>query len=140
VSSLREQLEAIREEHGYLDPDLVVEVATPKTHPLHDRLEWDNRIAGTAWRQEQAHRLIQSVRVRYMFDDQPKDVRAYVAVPREGARQPSYEPTEEAMRDPFMRQLVLGQMQREWQSLKARYGDLAEFAELVVTAASEVAA
>lgn len=131
TSSLRDQLEQIREQHGYLDPALVVEVATPKTHPLHDRFEWDNKAAGDAWRQEQAHRLIQSVRVTYMAGDRPKDVRAYLAVPRPESRQPTYEPTAEAMRDEFTRKIVLTQMEREWRSLQARYGDLVEFADLV---------
>lgn len=140
MSGVRDHLEAIREKHGYLTPNLVVEEATPKAHPLHGRFEWDNRLAGAAWRREQAHQLIRSVRVAYLTDERPKNVRAYLAVPRPDSLRPSYEPTETVMADEFTRRIVLTQMEREWRTLQARYGDLVEFADLVRASVAEPAA
>lgn len=131
MMSLRDQLEAIRSEHGYLDPEVVVDVARDEEHPLHDRFEWDDSVAGEAYRRDQAHRLIQSVRVKYVTDDRPKDVRAFLAVPRADSPRPTYEPVESVMQDDFQRRLVLTQMEREWQTLRSRYGDLVEFGEMV---------
>ena len=54
---------------GDLTPQLVVAEAQANRSSagkfLHTRLEWDNRVAGDAWRLEQARELIRSVRVRY---------------------------------------------------------------------------
>jgi hypothetical protein len=131
-SSVRSQLLAIREKHGFLDPDVVVEEARDKNHPLHDRV-FDRAPADAAhaWYRHRAHELIQSVRINYTTDDRPKDVRAFIAVPRPDTRKPMYEPVEEVMLDDFTRQLVLTQMSREWRTLKARYGDLVEFADMI---------
>lgn len=130
--SVREQLDAIREKYGYLDPEIVREEARPKTHPLHDRVfDRPPKEAAEAWYLHRAHELIQSVRVRYVSDDgRPKDVRAFLAVPGERVR-PTYEPLEEVMQDDTKWRIVLAQMKREWQTLQARYGDLVEFVEMV---------
>lgn len=132
MSSLRKELDKIREEHGYIDPNVVVEVATSKTHPLHNRFEWNDKIAGAAYRRDQAHELIQSVRCKYTGSDgRPKSVRQYLAVDRPDSPQPVYEPVGEVMQDEFTRTLVLSQMDREWRTLQGRYGDMVEFAEMV---------
>lgn len=131
MSNLRDQLETIYRDRGELTPELLVDVARPKDHPLHDRFEWDNRIAGEAYRRDQAHRLITSVRIKYISSDRPKDVRAFVAVPRPNSTQPSYEPTEEVLIDDFKRNVLLQQMEREWRTMQARYGDFIEFTEMV---------
>lgn len=140
MSSLRDHLLAIRAEHGELDPAAVVGAATPEDHALHDRFEWDDSIAGHRYRLGQAHDLIQSVRIEYRSGERVSSVRGLLAIPRANSPQPVYEPTEEVMGDDFKRGLVLQQMEREWRLLQSRYGDLAEFAELVRAAAAEVAA
>lgn len=130
--TLREELEAIRDKHGYLDPEIVLTEASAKNHPLHGRFEWDDKIAGSAWRREQAHQLIRSVRIKYAAPDgRPKDTRAFLAVPRSDPPRPEYVPVENVMRDDFSRRIVLLQMEREWRTLQARYGDLVEFGDLV---------
>lgn len=131
MSNLRDQLLAIREKHGYLDPAIVVEEARDKRHPLHARFEWDDKVAGEAYRRQQAHELIQVVRKPYDGPNGPKDVRAFIAVPRPDSKQPAYEPVEEVMQDEMTRKIVLAQMEREWRTLQARYGDLVEFGDLI---------
>lgn len=130
--SLRDHLQDIYDQHGALTPALVVEQARPKSHPLHDRFEWDNRAAGEAWRRQQAHELIRSVKVVYReaTDSDPAEhVRAWHAV--RGEEGHSYEPAEKVAGDPFLSALVLKDMEREWKQLHRRYGHFAEFVALV---------
>lgn len=130
--SLRDQLQAIRERHGKLTPAIVVDEARDAEHPLHDRFEWDNTIAGEAWRRAQAHELIRSVRVVYKKADErapEKSVRAFHAVRLE--EEYVYETAEAVVEDEFLVRLVLADMEREWTALKRRYDDFEEFWTLV---------
>lgn len=143
--SLRDQLEAVRNEYGKLTPTVVVEAARPADHPLHDRFEWDDAVAGESWRRRQAHELIRSVRVTYRPSSDVEDeasVRAFHAVRQEGEGEFEYvyEPAEEVASDPFLRELVLRDMERDWQQLKRRYGHFAEFVAMIASDISDEAA
>lgn len=130
--SLRDELQMIYDRHGELTPALVVKEARVKTHPLHSRFEWDNRVAGEAWRRAQAQELIRSVKVVYREateTEEARSVRAFHAVRRESGH--VYEPAEKVAEDPFMKRLVLADMQREWLALRRRYEQFAEFVEMV---------
>lgn len=130
--SLRDELQRIYDQHERLTPALVVDVARAKTHPLHGRFEWDNRIAGEAWRRTQAQELIRSCRIVYREPTETEDarsVRAFHAVRRENGH--VYEPAGTVAEDPFMKRLVLADMEREWKALRRRYEQFAEFLELV---------
>lgn len=130
--SLREQLQSIYDRHSQLTPALVVDEARNDSHPLHDRFEWDDAAAGESWRREQAHQLIRSVRIVYREADDKhpeQSVRAFHAVRSEKGH--VYEPAEKVVNDPFTAQLVLKDMEREWQALKRRYEQFAEFSAMV---------
>lgn len=134
--SLREHLQAIYEEHGKLTPEVVVAAARPKTSPLHHRVfDRPAKDAAAAWYHHRAHELIQSVKVVYREgeDGVEKRVRAYHAVRSEGPDQYVYEPVEKVASDPFKRQLVLRDMEREWKGLLNRYEQFEEFLSLVAT-------
>lgn len=131
MSNLRDHLDSIYRSKGVLTPQVVVDEARPEDHPLHDRFEWDDEVAGERFRRDQAHRMIQSVRVAYTTSDRPKDVRAWVPISRPESPQPSYEPIEDVVLDDIKRTVLLQQMEREWKAMQSRYGDLVEFAELV---------
>lgn len=130
--NLRECLRAIHEDNGRVTPDLLVEAATPADHPLHRRFEWDNAIAGPAYRRVQAAELIRSVKVIYADPKgaEPRTVREWVA-PREASEPNTYQPVEVVAADPLMREMVLRQMEREWRDLKRRYAEFEEFWRLV---------
>lgn len=133
MSSLRDQLLAVRDEHGTLTPAVVIAAATPEDSPLHGRYEWDDEIAGHKYRLVQAAEDIRSVRVVYAEGKQgPKSVRAFLAV-RQDDDSPNreYLPTEDVLADPMMRHLVLREMERDLATLKAKYGHLKEFADLL---------
>lgn len=130
--SLRDHLQSIYNEHGRLTPSLVVDEARNEKHPLHNRFEWDDAVAGEAWRRSQAHELIRSVRVVYKEADEKnpeKSVRAFHAVRSE--KEHVYEPVEKVAGDDFTRQLVLKDMEREWQALRRRYEQFEEFLTMV---------
>lgn len=132
MASLRDELTGIYQRRGVLTPELVVEEARPPTAPLHDRFEWDDSTAAEAWRRNQAHELIRSVKLPIVYrpsDGQPVKVRAFQAVRTEQGN--VFQPTGKVVQDPFLAKLVLQNMHREWSALKARYDSFSEFYEMV---------
>lgn len=131
--SLRDHLQAIYDQHGYLTPKLVVDVARLKTHPLHGVVfSLDKNDAAEAWYLHRAHELIQSVRVVYReaTDEDPAlKVRQWHAVRTEQGT--TYKPAVEVAQDEFATAIVLKDMEREWKALHRRYGSFAEFVDLV---------
>jgi hypothetical protein len=142
ADALREQLDAILEEQGELTPAVVVEAARPRDHPLHAQVfDRPQREASEAWYRHRAHVLIRKARVTYRRsedDDEGLTIRAFHAVRLE--RGYTYKPAEEVAADPFQRQLVLRDMQREWRQLRLRYERFSEFLELVRSDLDEAAA
>jgi hypothetical protein len=132
VSGLRDQLLSVRAQHGKLTPQLVVDTARDPEHPLHSRFEWDDAVAGEAWRREQAHDLIRKAKVVYReaSDAEPeKSVRAFIAIRAENGH--VFDPVEEVADDPFRRKLALADMEREWKALYRRYQEFGEFLDMV---------
>lgn len=140
MSDLRSHLQNIYDVHGKLTPELVVEVARDPGHPLHHRLEWNNSLAGEAYRRQQASELIRSVQVTYAKspDGQARRVRAWHSVryTEDGAELPSrsgyrYEPAAKVATDPLLARIVLADMEREWRSLRRRYEQFEEFWKMI---------
>lgn len=132
MSSLRDELLAVRDQQGRLTPQLVVDTARDPGHPLHSRFEWNDAVAGESWRRQQAHELIRKAKVVYREADevQPeKSVRAFVAVRAEEGH--VFDPVEEVAGDPFRRRLALADMEREWKALLKRYQEFEEFLSMV---------
>jgi hypothetical protein len=128
--SLASALADIYEQHRALTPALVVDAARDPVHPLHSQFEWDDSIAGEKYRQTQARQLIRSVRVvQPVGENDQVRVRSWHSIPRSEGR--TYMPAEEIKQDPFARQLLLQQMDRDWRTLRARYGHMAEFLDMV---------
>ncbi|HET8661084.1 MAG TPA: hypothetical protein VFM55_19065 [Micromonosporaceae bacterium] len=129
--SLRDQLQGIYKTHGQLTPRIVVDEARDKKHPLHERFEWDDAVAGEKYREVQAAELIRSVRIKFAApgSDDERDVRAFHAVTKpEGS---TYVPVEELHADNFSRELLLRQAEREWKAMRRRYAHLEEFFAIV---------
>lgn len=148
-------LEEIRGKYGVLTPEIVVNEARDPSHPLHDRFEWDNTVAGEKWRRKQAHDLIVSYRVTYHDRaGNMKDARYYHAIRREtssavlretshGALQENsyaYVPIHEVVRDEVATQILMADMEREWRQLKRRYEKFVEFREMVLRDFGQAAA
>lgn len=134
MSDLRTQLESVRTRFGRLTPAHVVEAARPEDAPLHARFEWDDSIAAEKWRREQAAELIRSYRITYAKnDDGPRNIRGYIAIrPEDDASVREYLPTGEVMVNPIMRRIVLRDLERDLSALKAKYGHLKEYTDLLL--------
>jgi hypothetical protein len=138
--NLRDHLLAIREEHGELTAQAVLDAARPKSHPLHNRFEWNDRTAGEAYRLEQARELIRKVRISYKpsEDGAFSSVRAWHSLSTEDGR--AYRSAEEIAEDPFLLKLHLQNMEREWRALREKYQKFSEFAEMILRDLQEPAA
>lgn len=131
--SLRDQLQAVYDEHGRLTPGLVVDTAKPKNHPLHQRYyALPDREAAYEYRKVLAAKDIRSVTISYAprGGDNERTVRAFHAV-RDEEGNHSYEPVEKVVRDEFLTRLLLADMEREWKALRNRYEEFEEFWRMV---------
>lgn len=139
--ALHQQLLDIRAARGQLTPEDVVDVARDETHPLHSRFEWDDQVAGEAYRRIQAAELIRSVRVTYSEspEGEERSVRGWSALSEAPDRR-GYVPTEEALEDPFTAKLLLRQAERELKAFRKKYGHLKAFADLVARTLTDGAA
>lgn len=128
---LREHLTTIYERHHSLTPHLVVEESRDPAAPLHDRFEWDDTIAGEAYRRNQASALIRSVHIRFAPEPEKPahevKVRAFVSLHDEG----QYLPAEDVGRSTRLTAVALAQMEREWRQMRRKYQAHAEFWALI---------
>jgi len=132
TDEVRNWLLSLRKREGYLDAELVVEEATPVSHPHHTRFEWDDPTAGAKYRAEQARSLIRSCRLVYADPEgNPASVRAFASIRSEDTGKHQYHPVEEVAADPRMRMILLQTMKHEWASFKQRYSRFDEFADMV---------
>lgn len=117
-------------------PARVVEAATPEDHPLHPLFEWDNDVAGPAYRCAQAAQLIRSVKITLTTENgsvEDHRVRAWLPARYAGAEDAepgTYVPTE-AVESADQRQFMLRQMKREAAAFQRRYSHLAEFWQVI---------
>lgn len=139
--SLRDHLKALHDEHGRITPALVVAAATDPESPLHSRFEWDDTEAARKYRLAQASDLIRSVRITFTGKSGDlKQARAYVAVRESDTVAADYIATEQALTDPLQARLVLRDFERAAKRLKAQYGHLAEFCDVLNSILGEEAA
>lgn len=143
--SLRDELQAIYDQHGKLTPKLVVDAAErDRESMLFSRLHFDDDSkAAEVGRLYLARKLIQSVKVVYREQDgsrPERSVRAFYAT-RADVDEFDYqfEPVDRVVNDPVKLQIVLRDMEREWKALKARFGHLKEFADMVRSDINEAA-
>lgn len=133
MADLREELQRIYEDHGSLTPEIVVQEARAKDHPLHDRVfDKTQKAAAEAYYRDRAHELITSVRITYKDADESggeRTVRAFHAVQTPEGH--VYEPVEKVADDEFTRRIVLNTMEREWRQLFNRYEQFQEFLSMV---------
>lgn len=130
MSDLRSEFEKIYAEHGGLSPELIVEAARPKTHPLHGRFEWNDKIAGHEYRLIQAAEMIRSVKVGYDRKDGSKNhIRWWHPVRVDSPT--VYDPLDEIVKDDIASATLLRMMEREWKAMKNRWDSFGEFWELV---------
>lgn len=130
ATTVARSIRAVWDRHGRLTGELLVAEAARKSHPLHDRFEWDDRIAGHRYRVAQAERLIRSVEV--LLEDPAEsravNVREWIAVDRDGS---GYRPTLDVFADAGASAAVLEAARREFAMFRHRYFRFAEVREMV---------
>ena len=138
-NTLQEHLEKIYAEYGELTPQLVIDEARDDSHPLHARYEWNDLVAGEAYRRSQARDDIRSINIVVRegdVNDPEKGLRQWVSVPSEhGGR--SYMPLPEVAQNDFLRRLVLQQMRAEWEMLHRKWRDHEEWLAVVTGSIEE---
>lgn len=139
MSDLRSILTGWYEKHGELTPQVVVDEARPKGAPLHDRFEWNDKVAGEKYRLVQAQQIIRSVRIEFTnaSTGERRFVRGFHSNHEVGdPERRGYRPTEEIVEDDLALKLLLRELEREIADLKRKYGHLAEFADMMRAVAS----
>lgn len=138
--TLREHMQEIYNRHGRLTPDLVVETARPKDHPLHATVfNKTPKEAAEQYYRDRAQDLIKSVRIQYTTaDGGVRDMRAFHAVRPTTSDEYIYEPAEKIAEDPLLSQMLLRDMEREWRQMFERFGRFKEFVALVQASLEEV--
>ena len=120
------ELERIREKHGILRPEIVVDESREASAVLHRCFQWDDQKAAESFRKEQARKLIDSIQVVIVNSDVHYSVRAFVNVrPAEDAGR-SYTPMTEVIHDAQMYADLLAQAKDEMSSFITKYSQLEE--------------
>lgn len=132
--NLRAEMTKVYKAKGELTPRVLVEVARPSSHPLHNLIyDCAPKLAAERYYLQRAHEVIQSIKITYRDPktSQRYDIRAFHAIPSGDDRTHVYKPTDEVVNDPVLKALVLREMERDWRNLHARYGAFVEFLDLV---------
>lgn len=120
------ELERIRQKHGILKPELVVEESRSKKAVLHKCFQWDDAKAAEAWRTQQARTLIGNIYVVVTDEQVSCRVRALVNVSTAASPGRSYIPITEAIHDDAAYKDLLAQAKEEMSSFVGKYNQIAE--------------
>lgn len=133
--NLRDELQAIYDQHGRLTPALVVEEARPKDHPLHGLVFDRNKAdAAEAWYLHRAHKLIQRVRVTKAEAEEESGtagIRRFHAVRGSGPESYVYEPIEKIATDPFLFQTLKRELERAVKEAQHKQEEFIEYVQRI---------
>src|SRR6185437_8437356 len=120
------EIDRIRDNKGeYFTPHDVVVASISKTAPLHPAFEWNDVIAASKFRDEQAKYIIRHLIVVKISEPDEQDappIRAYVSIRDEDDKQ-RYTTTTHAMSKPHLREQVLEQALRDLRAFERRYSE-----------------
>lgn len=124
--------------HQKITPQVVVDESRPEDAPLHSRFEWDDGVAGEAYRRQQAAHMIRSVEVVFepaqtSTDPKPIKVRQYVPTrltSDDDDASGEYRAIDDVPQDAHA--VLLAQMEREWRNLRRRWQSHREYFDAMV--------
>ena len=134
------ECEKIEKENGILTTGALVDSARDESSEIHGLFEWDDKIAGEQWRNNQARVILSCLRVTVQSEesDTPKKVRAFVNTNPERSKG-VYMNIESAMNDFESRQGVLIRAKRELNAFLDKYQGIRELDDIVNTIKSYLA-
>ena len=150
LSQLRAIAQADQEQ--LLKPEAVVAAASDPASPLHEHFTWDDSVAASKWRLEEARQLIRSVECRYDESWLRGPVPAYVSLMRDRGNRDGggYRETPVVLSNQQLRNELLATAQTELASWVRRHKILRAYVVTVaqaggiplegVLSASEIAA
>jgi hypothetical protein len=118
---------------GRMTPKVVVEAARARNHVLHKHFEWNNDVAADHYRNDQARRIINCVRI--ISDERPTP--AFISVADKGGV--TYRSLGEVLRSPELQLAVLKRAERDLDAFTVRYRELTDICDLVSTAKAKTA-
>jgi len=110
---------------GLLRPEDIVEIASPEDHPLHNRFEWDDTIAGREYRLWQARELILSVKT-IMEGGSSEPMRVYVSLKEDRHTGEGYRHLDDVRHDKERYRTLLREAAGEMRRFQTRYQNLSE--------------
>ena len=120
------EFERIREAHGELKPEYVVEESRPDGALLHSLFQWNDTVAAEQWRKEQAAKIIRNVHVVVNNTDITCTVRAFVSVTPSKDVPRSYISLKDALSNKDAYEDLLQQAKKDMQSFIRKYSLLKE--------------
>ena len=124
-----EELERIREKHGKVNPEAIVEASRSKNSILHPYFDWDDAIAAEKHRKQQARHISNSLTCEVIIEGgEKKIIRAFINVKKN--EESEYVPIEVVMKDEDLRRQMLDNALRELIGIKQKYQALKELSEI----------
>jgi hypothetical protein len=113
--------------NGSFTPEQIIEVAKPKSSPIHKYFEWDDKRAAHLYRLKQARQIIQAL----IIEIDGKDARQFVNVYIETDEKRSYLDIHKARESQSIWSQVLERAMQEAASYKRRYENLKELGPII---------
>ena len=120
------ELERIREKHGIIRPEIVVDESRDEDAVLHKCFQWDDKLAAESFRKEQARKLIDAIQVVIVNNNVNYSVRAFVNVRASDDDRRSYRPLTEAIHNEEMYKDLLSQAKEEMSAFVTKYSQIEE--------------
>lgn len=111
---------------GVLNADDVVEFARDPETALHSHFDWDDAVAGEAYRREQARRLIR-VYVT-VLPNTSEEVRAFVSLSSDRKSGGGYRTIEAVLSDEDLTAVLIDDARRDFERFRRKYETLAAIA------------
>lgn len=127
-----QEFEKIENENGFISPGLIVQAARSSNSPLQSCFEWDDKIAGEKYRENQAGDMLRKLVIINPTEKPDKEdqiIRAYVNVISPDKNR-QYVSIIKALSNDGLRDQVLLQAIAELKAIQAKYNDLIELAEV----------
>jgi hypothetical protein len=133
-TAVTEVFEEALERFGVVEGELLHDEFASPTHPLHGRYEWDDRVAGRAYRVNQINADIRRCYIEFVKpDDTTGRVRRYTPVRYTGnaERLRGYVRTEDVVQNPMQARALLREYERWLKQGRERFGNLKQFIALM---------